>query len=119
MATLTPHLASMLTSTRTIDLTTYGRRTGLPRKVEIWWFHVDDRFIISGTPGRRDWLANVRANPSVVVHVGGHDLEATATEVDDPGLRRRFFTRSETRWYSTQAELDRLVASAPMIEISF
>ena len=38
----------------TIDITTIGRRSGLPRRVEIWMMDVDGRFFITGTPGRRD-----------------------------------------------------------------
>jgi len=106
-----------LAARRTIDLTTYGRKTGLPRRIEIWWFHVDGRIVITGTPGRRDWLANVIANPAVVVHVDGTDIEATARVVEEPDLRRTVFTQPSTRWYSTQAELDRLVETAPMIEL--
>jgi deazaflavin-dependent oxidoreductase (nitroreductase family) len=106
-----------LAARRTIDLTTYGRKTGLPRRIEIWWFHVDGRFVISGTPGRRDWLANVIANPKVMVHVDGVDMEATARVVEDADFRRTVFTQPSTRWYSTQAELDRLVGTAPMIEL--
>ena len=109
----------VLASHRTIDLTTYGRRTGLPRRIEIWWFHVDGRFIITGTPGRRDWLANVRSNPAVIVHVAGMDLAGQAVLVDDVVFRRSFFMRPATSWYSTQAELERLVATAPMVEIVF
>lgn len=108
---------SDLAQARTIDLTTFGRRSGLPRTVEIWWFHVDGRFIITGTPGRRDWLANVRDRRDVVIGVSGTEIEATVREVHDPEFRRRVFTHRETRWYSSQAELDRLVASAPMIEV--
>ncbi|MGD2102798.1 MAG: nitroreductase/quinone reductase family protein [Acidimicrobiia bacterium] len=104
---------------KTIDLTTTGRRSGMPRRIEIWWFRVDGRFIISGTPGRRDWLANIHADPSVVVHVDGADIPARAVPVDDVEFRRRFFTRPSTSWYSTQAELDWLVRSAPMVEIVF
>ena len=106
-----------LAARRTIDLTTYGRKTGLPRRIEIWWFQVDGRIVITGTPGRRDWLANVIANPAVVVHVDGTDIEATARVVEEPDLRRTVFTQPSTRWYSTQAELDRLVETAPMIEL--
>ena len=106
-----------LAARRTIDLTTYGRKTGLPRRIEIWWFHVDGRFVITGTPGRRDWLANVMANPAVLVHVDGTDIEATARVVEEADLRRTVFTQPSTRWYATQAELDRLVATAPMIEL--
>jgi deazaflavin-dependent oxidoreductase (nitroreductase family) len=107
------HFASI----RTIDLTTFGRTSGEARRIEIWWFHVDGRFIITGTPGRRDWLANVKANPSVVIHVDGRDIETTATVIEDRQRRLEVFSKPETRWYSTQAELDRLVAEAPMIEV--
>lgn len=108
-----------LAAQRTIDLTTTGRRSGLPRRIEIWWFHVDGRFIISGTPGRRDWLANVHADPSVVIHVNGEDHAACAVPIDDPAFRRTFFTQSSTSWYSSQAGLERLIRSAPMVEIVF
>lgn len=106
-----------LVATRTVDLTTYGRRTGLPRRIEIWWFYVAGRFIITGTPGRRDWLANVRSDSRVIIHVDGHDIQASAWEVEDPEFRRRVFDHRHTSWYSTQAELDELVETAPMIEV--
>lgn len=106
-----------LASTRTIDLTTYGRKTGLPRRVEIWWFHVDGRFIITGTPGRRDWLANVRSDSRVVIGVNGTKIEGTAREVEDAEFRELVFSQRETRWYASQSELRRLIESAPMIEV--
>lgn len=108
-----------LAAQRTIDLTTKGRRSGMPRRIEIWWFHVEGRFIVSGTPGRRDWLANITADPSVVIHVNGEDIPARAVLVEDMEFRRRFFTQRSTSWYATQAQLDRLIDSAPMVEILF
>ncbi len=108
-----------LAATRTIDITTIGRRSGRPSRVEIWWFHVDGRFLISGTPGRRDWMANVLANPSIVVHAHGHDFAGSARVVEDLEIRRRFFTHPDVGWYRTQADLERLVATAPMIEVVF
>lgn len=108
-----------LAAHQTIDLTTFGRESGAPHRIEIWWFRVDDRFIITGTPGPRDWLANVMAKPEMIVHVGGRDLHARAALVTDPGFRRRVFTSRDTSWYKTQAELDRLVATSPMIEVVF
>jgi hypothetical protein len=53
----------------TVDITTTGRRSGQPRRIEIWMLDVDGRFFITGTPGRRDWLANVIAYPDLVVHL--------------------------------------------------
>ena len=108
-----------LGNTLTIDLTTIGRKTGVPRRIEIWWFRVDGRFIITGTPGRRDWLANVRTNPSVTIHVNGLDIPATVTEIDDAELRRSILTSRLTSWFSTQAQLEALVERAPMIELHF
>lgn len=111
--------ASELARHRTIDLTTIGRKTGRPRRIEIWWFHVDGRFVITGTPGRRDWLANIYTTPEVTIHVAGRDIQARATPIDDPEVRARVFMDASTSWYTTQAELDRLVETSPMVEITF
>ena len=115
--TFTPEQLDHFAAFRTIDITTYGRKTDLPRRIEIWWFRVDGRFIITGTPGRRDWIANVMHNPRVIVHVDGRDVESTATPILDWEFRKQVFTQPETSWYKTQQELDRLVRTAPMIEV--
>lgn len=106
-----------LASRRTIDLTTIGRRTGSPRRIEIWWFHIEDRFVITGTPGRRDWLANVLADPQVIIHVDDDDIPARVVPIVDPDFRRRVLTHPDTSWYRSQAELERMVATAPMVEV--
>ena len=72
-----------LARTRTVDLVTIGRKSSQPQRVEIWWFHFEDRFIITGTPGRRDWYANILANPRVVIETRHGDFPATATTVFD------------------------------------
>jgi deazaflavin-dependent oxidoreductase (nitroreductase family) len=112
-----PSHRDALTRIRTVDFTTIGRKSGEPRTIEIWWFHVDGRFVITGTPGQRDWLANVRENPEVTISTPLGDFPATAVEIDDHAFRRRVFTHPEVSWYSTQAELDHLVVDAPMVEI--
>ena len=48
---------------RTIDITTYGARSGEPRRIEIWFHYVEGRWYLTGSPGRRDWYANLRADP--------------------------------------------------------
>ena len=104
-----------LARTRTVDLVTTGRRSGRPQRVEIWWFHFENRFVITGTPGPRDWYANILANSRVVIETRHGDFPATAVPVSDRDFRHRFFTSAVTRWYATQAELQDLVESAPMI----
>ena len=104
-----------LARTGTIDLVTTGRRTGRLQRVEIWWFHFENNFVITGTPGPRDWYANILANSRVVIETRHGDFPAVAVPVSDRDFRHRFFTSAVTRWYATQAELHDLVEMAPMI----
>ena len=106
----------------TIDITTRGRRSGDPRRIEIWMMDVDDRFFITGTPGPRDWLANLHADPHLTVHLkrlARADLGGRAKPVDDVATRREVLEHLSARWYLTQADLDDLVHTAPMVEITF
>ena len=114
---LEPSTIAKLAATSTIELTTFGRRSGKPARIEIWWFHVEGRFIITGTPGERDWLANAAGNAAVIIHTPEGDFTARAGIVEDTEFRRRVFTHPNVSWYRTQIELDRLVATSPMIEI--
>jgi hypothetical protein len=106
----------------TIDITTIGRRSGLPRRVEIWMMVLADRFFITGMPGRRDWLANLRADSGLVVHLKRGielDLPARAVEVTDEVTRRLVIEHLAASWYRGQAPVDVLVARAPMVEVTF
>jgi F420H(2)-dependent quinone reductase len=79
---------------RTVDITTTGARSGTPRRIEIWFHHIDGRWYLSSTPARRDWYSNLLANPEFVFHLkhGIHaDLRAYATPITDPAKRRPIF----------------------------
>ena len=83
---------------------------------------VDGRFFITGTPGRRDWLANLVAHPSLVVHLKRHghvDLPARATPVEEAAARRTVLEHLNASWYRTQEPLGVLLDSAPMVEVTF
>jgi deazaflavin-dependent oxidoreductase (nitroreductase family) len=111
-----------LTDDPTVDITTTGRRSGAPRRIEIWMLDVGGRYVITGTPGRRDWLANVTADPRIVVHLKRHahrDLGATAVPIEDATTRRHVLEHLAATWYRGQAPIDELVATAPMIEVVF
>jgi deazaflavin-dependent oxidoreductase (nitroreductase family) len=76
---------------RTIEITTLGRRSGIPRRHEIWLHRVDGRWYLTGMPVPRSWYANVRANPRFMVHLKHGvtaDLPATAVPVDEQTRRR-------------------------------
>ena len=106
----------------TIDITTTGRHSGDARRIEIWMLVVDDRFFITGTPGPRCWLANVRNDPRVVVHVKNGmqaDLVAWGHEVADQATREMVLSHDAAQWYRTQAPVETLVVKSPMIELTF
>jgi deazaflavin-dependent oxidoreductase (nitroreductase family) len=76
---------------RTIDITTAGKRSGIPRRVEVWFHRVDGHWYITGVPGPRSWYANLRADPRFTVHLKHGvtaDLPATAKPVDEQTRRR-------------------------------
>lgn len=65
-------------------LTTTGRRTGLPREIEIWFTERDGRFyLIAEHRERASWVRNIRADSRVRVGVGGRQFDAVARVVDD------------------------------------
>lgn len=103
-----------------VDITTTGRTSGEPRRIEIWIVSVDDRVLIGGTPGRRDWIANLRADDRLTLHLKEGvtaDVEARATEITDPDDRRTIWSHRSTSWYRSQTTIDELVADAPLVEL--
>ena len=86
-------IRAALTQGGLIDLTTTGRRTGEPRRVEIVFHAIDGRIVISGMPRRekRAWLANIEADPRVTIHLKRDvvaDLPGAARVVTDEAERR-------------------------------
>jgi len=114
-----------LASGLTCDITTIGRASGRPRRIEIWYFVVDDRVYITGTPGPRDWYANMLAEPRFVFHVkqDAHaDLPARAIPITDQEERRRIMgavMRSNAWFRSQRFDLDAWVASSPLVAVEF
>ena len=102
----------------TIDLTTFGRRTGRPRRIEIWYLYLDGAVYITGTPGPRDWFANVLSNASIIFHLKESlraDIPGRAEVVTDPELRRTVFHAPNSDWYRTMNPIEELVRESPMI----
>ena len=109
-----------LPPTGTCDVTTIGRRSGAPRRIEIWYVVVDGQVVLTGTPGTRGWLANLRAHPDAVLHLRDPDRDAPvrAREVTDPAARRQLAeqARRVQPWYAEQPySLDDWVDRSPMV----
>ena len=60
-------------------LTTIGRRTGRPHRIEIWFAIAGGRlFLLSGGGDKADWVKNIRKNGRVRVRVGTRSVAARA-----------------------------------------
>ena len=118
---LDPEVVDALLNDLTIDFTTHGRASKRPHRIEIWMVAIDGELFITGTPGARDWYANVVATPECVIHLkqGVHaDVAAHAVVVSDPDRRRHVLTHSATAWYRGQGdELAFLLSDAPLVQL--
>jgi deazaflavin-dependent oxidoreductase (nitroreductase family) len=103
-----------------VDITTTGRRTGAPRRIEITIHPIDGRLWISGMPSRRTraWIHNLEAEPRLTVHLKGDvraDLSARARIVTDEEERRSVLTYVARIWRRT--DVDAMVRHSPLIEV--
>jgi deazaflavin-dependent oxidoreductase (nitroreductase family) len=106
---------------RTIDITTIGRKSGRPRRIEIWFHNLDGKLYITGSPGRRDWLANLRANPAFTFHLKNSvqaDLPARARPIDDEAERRRVLAEILQKLGYSDDDLEARVADSPLVEVT-
>ena len=114
-----------LASGLTCDITTAGRTSGLPRRIEIWYFVVDRQVFQTGTPGPRDWYANLLAHPRFTFHVkqgAQADLPARAVPITEPNERRRIMSVviGNNQWFAEQDfDLDAWVAGSPLVAVEF
>jgi deazaflavin-dependent oxidoreductase (nitroreductase family) len=117
-------IASALREGGLVDITTTGRKSGEPRRIEIYFHHFDGDYYVTGRPGfRRDWLANLLANPEFTLHLKrgvSADLPAVASPIDDGDERTRILYRILTESWGrsdeeAQSSLDRWVDQAPLV----
>jgi hypothetical protein len=117
---------------RTIDITTTGRRSGQPRRIEIVFYQLDGEVYLSGIPAptTRNWLANLAGEPRFIFHLKHGvvaDLPATATVITDLAERRRvlalfveqFNQRREPNSPWPEAVLEEWVEHSPLAKVTF
>lgn len=115
------NIQSALETDRVIDITTTGRRSGRSSRIEIWFHNVDGGIYITGTPGTRDWYANLVAEPAFTFHLkqsANADLAATAVPVVDPGERRRVL-ETITKSIGSKQALDDWAGGSPLVRVEF
>jgi deazaflavin-dependent oxidoreductase (nitroreductase family) len=73
-------------------LTTTGRRSGRPHRIEIWYAaHGDTLYLLSGGGGSSGWVRNICADPVVLVELSGdvHHARGRVLEAGDEAAQAR------------------------------
>jgi F420H(2)-dependent quinone reductase len=116
---MSEQIQQALTHDRTVDITTIGRRSGEPRRIEIWFHNLDGHIYISGRLGLRGWYANVVAHPDFEFHLkeSAHaDIPARAHPITDPADRRRVLS-GVLAGIGREGALEDWVDHSPLIEV--
>ena len=104
-----------------IDITTTGKKSGRPHRNEIWFHNLDGQIYITGLPERRDWYANMIADPEFTFHLKGSaqaDLPARATPIRNKARRREIFQQMKDRFEGRRGiDIDEFVEKSPLVSV--
>lgn len=113
-------ITQALEKDRTIDITTQGRKTGTDRRIEIWFHNLDGKLYITGTPGTRDWYANLVANAEFTFHLKRSvkaDIPGVARPITAPDERRPVFLGVFAK-LSGDRDLEEWMAGSPLVGVN-
>ena len=103
-----------------IDITTRGRNTGQPRRIEIRFHNIEGQVYITGRPPRRrDWYANLLAHPEFTFHLKESiqaDLPARATPILDQARRRAIIAAIHQK-RGTYQDVEAWVEHSPLVVV--
>jgi deazaflavin-dependent oxidoreductase (nitroreductase family) len=83
----------------TLILTHYGRKSGKPYEVKIWFVVDADKVFIGTANVQHQWVKNVQKNPRIKLSVGGEKFEAEARFLDHPTERNRAFAAAGRKYW--------------------
>ena len=103
-----------------IDITTRGRNTGHPHRIEIRFHNIEGHLYITGRPPRpRDWYANLLAHPEFTFHLKQSiqsDLPARATPILDQARRRAIIAAIHQKRGIYQ-DVEAWIESSPLVAV--
>jgi|SRR5215469_17410778 len=84
---------------QTTRLTHFGRKTGKPHEVTIWFVLDRDKLFIGSANVNRQWVRNVQNTPKIRLSMGGESFNSTARFLTDcaeheraiPAIRRKYW----------------------------
>ena len=102
---------------QTTRLTHYGRKTGKPYQVTIWFVLDGERLYIGTANVKRQWVQNVQKTPQVKLTIGGESFTATARFLTDRTEHERAMAAIRRKYWMFRPiiELGRFLAAIGMM----
>jgi deazaflavin-dependent oxidoreductase (nitroreductase family) len=102
---------------QTTRLTHYGRKTGKPHEVTIWFVLDGDRLYIGTANVNRQWVQNVQKTPQVKLSIADENVEGIARFLTDRAEHERAMAAIRRKYWMFRPiiELGRLLAAIGLI----
>lgn len=84
---------------QTLRLTHYGRKTGKPYQVTIWFMVESEKVWLATANKNRQWVKNVQKTPRVILTVGNERFEGEARFLSDLGERDRVLAMVRRKYW--------------------
>jgi len=91
---------------QTTRLTHYGRKTGKPHEVTIWFVLDGDRLYIGTANVNRQWVRNVQKTPQVKLSIAGENIEGTARVLTDRAEHERAMAAIRRKYWMFRPIID-------------
>lgn len=109
-----------LSGRKLIFLTTKGRRTGRPHRVELWFAVSDGKIFLSHEGRYTDWMKNLRKESMVSLRIGDVNFSGNARIVDEKGLFNSGKHALYQKYYGAASKevIDDWFSDSTVVEIS-
>jgi deazaflavin-dependent oxidoreductase (nitroreductase family) len=74
---------------QTLRLTHYGRKSGRPYEVTIWYLVDDGRLYLVSANAARNWVRNAKARPAISLRVGEEVFNGNVHSITDTQEREK------------------------------
>lgn len=84
---------------QTLKLTHYGRKSGQPYDVTIWYMVEGGRLFLASANVDRQWVRNVKARPRVSLRIGDHIFNGEVRAITEPQEREHVIGLVERKYW--------------------
>jgi len=98
---------------QTTRLTHYGRKTGKPHEVTIWFVLDGDKLYIGTANVNRQWVRNVQKTPKIKLSMGDESFSGTVRFLTDRAEHKRVMTAIRRKYWMFRPilELGRILSA--------